>query len=481
MSRLLKKGSLVALFAVALVMLVCQAALAAAPQVFYILDASGSMWGRAGDQMKIQAARQVMEQVVPQTPAEAKIGLAAYGHRSRGDCNDVEILAMPGQISREEVLKKINAIQPKGKTPIAATLKLVAEKIGGADTETIMVLVSDGLETCDPDPCGVVKALKKSGVKFVLHVVGFGVDDKGKAQLGCLAEAGGGSYFSADDAASLLAAMQQVNKDVAKKIEQAKTTKTQAKTGLGKLHITMPAETVVSLADIKIIKAADGKLTKTAKPAADATHPLLSGDYKIVLGFANPNYKPATDVEIGQVTVNPGETAELALGGLYPNLAKGLGEAVEAVEIRKAGDSAPLAIIEAHNNDYYLFKPKPLPAGKYDFYVRNGRSPGSVLLAEGIDVAAGELAVVELDTAIKLKAPGSVKVTGWNLVPSGGQGDYARIRRRWDNDWPIFKSILVMPGTYDVMVLVDGMTDPLPAGKGVRIEKGQSLEFDTGM
>lgn len=481
MSWLLTKAPAAVLIVAALLLLLCQGAMAAPPQVFYILDASGSMWGRAGDQMKIQAARQVMEQVVPQTPSEAAIGLAAYGHRTRGDCTDVEILAMPGQISREEVLKKINAIQPKGKTPIAATLKLVADKIGGGDAETVMILVSDGLETCDPDPCGVVKALKKKGIKFVLHVVGFGVDEKGKAQLSCLAEAGGGSYFSAADAASLLAAMQQVNKDVAQKIEQAKTTKVNAKTGLGKLHITMPKDTAISLADIKIIRPKDNKVVKKAKSAADATHPLISGPYKIVLGFANTNYKPTTDVEIGQVTVNPGETTELKLGGIYPNLAKGLNEAVAAVEIRRSGASEPMLLLEPNGNDYYLFKPKPLPAGKYDFYVRNGRSPGSVLLAKDVEVSEGEMAAVDLDSAIKLKVPGSVKVMGWDLVNSGTEDVYAQIRRRWDNDWPIFKKVLVKPGIYDVMILVDGMDEPLTAGQGVKIEKGQTLEFDTGM
>ncbi len=481
MTRLLIKAPAAAAIMAALLLLLCQAALAASPQVFYILDASGSMWGRAGDQMKIQAARQVMEQVVPQTPAEAAIGLAAYGHRTRGDCADVEILAMPGQISREEVLKKINAIQPKGKTPIAATLKLVAEKIGGADAETIMVLVSDGLETCDPDPCGVVKALKKSGIKFVLHVVGFGVDDQGKAQLSCLAEAGGGKYFGADDAASLLAAMEQVNKDVAQKIEQAKTTQVKAKTGLGKLHITMPKDAAISLAEIKIIRPKDEKVVKKAESAADATHPLISGEYKIVLGFANTNYKPPTDVAIGTVTVNPGETTELKLGGIYPNLAQGLNEAVAAVEIRQSGAKEPLLLLEPGGNDYYLFKPKPLPAGKYDFYVRNGRSPGSVLLAKDVEVTEGKMAVVDLDSGIRIKPPKSVNVKGWDLVASGTEDVYAQIRRRWDNDWPIFKKVLVMPGTYDVMIHVDGMDEPLPAGQGVKIEKGQTLEFDTGM
>ena len=62
------------------------------PGIMFILDGSGSMWGPAGSQTKIEAARDVMHQVVPSLPQELTIGLTSYGHRRKGDCSDVEVL-----------------------------------------------------------------------------------------------------------------------------------------------------------------------------------------------------------------------------------------------------------------------------------------------------------------------------------------------------------------------------------------------------
>ena len=177
------------------------------PEVMFILDASGSMWGRVGGQAKIDAAKQVLAQAVLALPPEVRVGLAAYGHRRKGDCADVEILIPSGAADRRELLKKVQELSPKGKTPIAGAVKLAADALKTKENETTIVLVSDGIETCHQDPCGVVKALKQSGVKFILHVVGIGVDDKAKAQLTCLAQAGGGRYFGAYDAASLASAL----------------------------------------------------------------------------------------------------------------------------------------------------------------------------------------------------------------------------------------------------------------------------------
>jgi hypothetical protein len=62
------------------------------------------------------------------------------------------------------------------------------------------VLISDGIETCDGDPCKVAGELAAAGVQTRIHAVGFDVDDAARAQLKCIAEAGHGSYFDAANA-----------------------------------------------------------------------------------------------------------------------------------------------------------------------------------------------------------------------------------------------------------------------------------------
>lgn len=82
-----------------------------------------------------------------------------------------------------------------------------------------MVLVSDGKETCQRDPCELVRDLRAQGIHVKVHVVGFDVTQEEKQQLVCIAEAGGGRYFTAQNAQDLNAALSEVKEEVTKKVE----------------------------------------------------------------------------------------------------------------------------------------------------------------------------------------------------------------------------------------------------------------------
>jgi hypothetical protein len=448
------------------------------PEIMFILDASGSMWGKAGDQHKIDAAKQVLKKALPALPQEVKFGLVAYGHRKKGDCNDVEVLVAAGSSDRNGFLIKLTGIVPKGKTPIAHSLKMVAGQLKQKENETTIVLVSDGIETCHDDPCGVVKDLKKTGIKFVLHVVGFDVDQKGKEQLSCLAKEGGGKYFSAGDSESLTAALNAVKTEVVKKVEKAKTTKVKAKSRLGKLEIKVPKNAMISLAGLKIIRVKDSKLIKNSKKA-DGAHPLLAGKYEVVLAFANSNYKPPTDASLGQFEVKGGETTTLNLGAVVIDLAKGLEKAIYRVGLLNAQGKEYVAIL-SNNNAYYLFKPKPALAGEYQLTFTYGRSKTPVVAAEGVKVQEGKETVVTLDSGFALKK-NQAGVQRWQLMKAGQDKPYLDIERRWDNDYPLWHSFPVPPGSYDLYVTVKGMDEPLPVGEGIEVQKGQTVVYDAGL
>ncbi|MDD5724399.1 MAG: VWA domain-containing protein [Syntrophales bacterium] len=452
------------------------------PEVMFIIDASGSMWGPCDGQIKIKAARSVFAKVIPSLPQEVKVGLTAYGHNRKGDCNDVEILVPVGNESRGALMDRIMRIDPKGMTPIAASLKMVTETLKTREGETTIVLVSDGEETCNADPCGVVRALKSSGIKFILHVVGFGVDSAQKEQLACMAEAGGGRYFGADNAGSLLAALEMVKKQVADKVEKAKATEKKATTKLGKLNIKFPKTGGISLNAFKLLRTKDNKLVKSVQdPSHDSVHPLIAGDYEIIAAFANPNYRPPTEVSFGSVTITGGETTTVDLGVISFNIADSLSDIpVESVIISSAGATPPLLTLLHHGNGYYLFKSKPLPAGTYSFAVTYAKSPDPTVIAKEIRIEGGKETVITMDSGIMLHKPEGrdLNVQGWNLVPVGSDTPILQVRRRWDNDYPLWKLFAVPAGTYDLYVLVKGMDEPLPSGEGLSISKGDLLSFD---
>lgn len=177
-----------------------------------VLDASGSMWGRIGGKTKIEIAREAVASMLGSWPAQQPLGLMVYGHRSKGDCADIEMLKAPAVLDKASFQKSVNALQPKGMTPITAAVRQAAEQLKFSEQKATVILVSDGEETCQADPCALGQELEKLGVDFTAHVVGFDIDKnaKAKAQLQCLASSTGGRYLDAKDAGELSKALREV-------------------------------------------------------------------------------------------------------------------------------------------------------------------------------------------------------------------------------------------------------------------------------
>jgi hypothetical protein len=191
--------------------------------VLFILDGSGSMWGRmkeTGKEVeKIVIAKDTMSDLVQDLPKSFTLGLMVYGHRRKGDCDDIELLSPLGQSDPATIIQQIQSIKPKGKTPITKSIQLAAQQLEEIEEETTIVLVSDGKETCEGDPCEYVRTLKDMGIDFTMHVVGFDVNEEERKQLACIADAGGGRYFSAQNAMQLKEAFEEVKAEVVKKVE----------------------------------------------------------------------------------------------------------------------------------------------------------------------------------------------------------------------------------------------------------------------
>ncbi len=184
--------------------------------VMVVFDGSNSMWGQIDGTAKIEIARGVIDNLLGDWVETRSVGLMAYGHRRRGDCTDIELLVEPGQQSRQSILTQINAITPTGKTPLTDAVEQAARTLSYTDQPATVVLISDGLESCERDPCALAEALEKGGVGFTAHVVGFGLaSDEDASSLACIAENTGGQYISATNAEELGAALSTVGTAVA--------------------------------------------------------------------------------------------------------------------------------------------------------------------------------------------------------------------------------------------------------------------------
>jgi hypothetical protein len=177
-----------------------------------VLDASGSMWGQIDGVNKIVIAREVIAEVLQDLPGTLDLGLMAYGHNRRGDCSDIEMLIEPGPDTRAAIVEAVNTINPRGRTPMTDAVVAAAQALRYTENAATVILVSDGIETCEADPCAIAAELEAAGIGFTAHVIGFDVasEPEARAQMQCLAENTGGAFLTADNAEELAAALAQV-------------------------------------------------------------------------------------------------------------------------------------------------------------------------------------------------------------------------------------------------------------------------------
>ena len=171
--------------------------------ILFIYDASGSMWGELDGKTKKEIAADVLSTTVNNLAVDQPIGLIAYGHREKGDCKDVEFIIDIANNEKTKVTTAIKGINPSGKTPLAYSASLAFSALKASQTKATIILITDGIESCDGNICDVVKEARADGIDFKMHIVGFGLKAGETEQLECAAHAGNGQYYDATDASGL--------------------------------------------------------------------------------------------------------------------------------------------------------------------------------------------------------------------------------------------------------------------------------------
>ncbi len=171
--------------------------------VIFIYDASGSMWGQMDGKTKKEIAADVLTNSVKDFPEDQKIGFVAYGHRQKGDCEDVEFIVDVESGTKAAVQEAIQDINPLGRTPLAYSASLVIDKLRSTGQKATIILITDGIESCGGNICDVIRKAREVGIDFKLHIIGFGLEEGDTRQLECAAKAGGGNYYDANNAGGL--------------------------------------------------------------------------------------------------------------------------------------------------------------------------------------------------------------------------------------------------------------------------------------
>ena len=181
-------------------------------RILFILDASNSMNLKWGEQTRMESAKDILNQSIEDLKGIPKLELAlrVYGHQSmvsstNQDCNDTKLEVPFANHTAELIKEKINTIQAKGATPIARSLEAAAGDFPEEASRNFIILITDGIESCDNDPCAVATKLKEKKVKVTPFVIGIGMDLSYLEQFNCI-----GSYTEAQDKNSFKTVLEKI-------------------------------------------------------------------------------------------------------------------------------------------------------------------------------------------------------------------------------------------------------------------------------
>ena len=161
-------------------------------RILFVFDASQSMYGTWESGRKINIARNYLINIIDSLEQMDNIQMAlrVYGHQSPvppQDCNDtkLEVPFLPGNAS--QIRQKLRYLIPRGTTPIANSLELAANDFPPCkDCRNIIILITDGIEACDGDPCQASLNLQKKGIVLKPFVIGIGIDKNFEKTFECV-------------------------------------------------------------------------------------------------------------------------------------------------------------------------------------------------------------------------------------------------------------------------------------------------------
>ncbi|WP_375581159.1 VWA domain-containing protein [Marivirga tractuosa] len=167
-------------------------------RILFLFDASGSMLAPWGNELRIDAAKRVLTDLVDSLRVNDKIELALrpYGHLTPAkerNCKDTKLEIPFAPNNNDRIIDRLKYIYPKGTTPIAYSLEQSANDFPRDNNyRNIIIIITDGIESCDGNPCAVSLALQKKDIFLRPFVIGLGMEEKFASEFDCM-----GEYFNA--------------------------------------------------------------------------------------------------------------------------------------------------------------------------------------------------------------------------------------------------------------------------------------------
>lgn len=168
-------------------------------RILFLFDASGSMLAKWENSDRMSIAKSLLTHLADSLERyeNVEVALRIYGHQSgreQNDCQDTKLEVPFAPKNSKAIKRKLDHVTPRGNTPITYSLLQSANDFPDTKSRNVIILITDGLESCNGDPCAVSLALQKKRVFLRPFIIGIGIAPEYDQQLNCI-----GQYFNAAD------------------------------------------------------------------------------------------------------------------------------------------------------------------------------------------------------------------------------------------------------------------------------------------
>lgn len=166
-------------------------------RILFLFDASQSMFGSWESNTKFEIAKKLMEDIADSLHMlpNVETALRVYGHTKKfppQDCDDTRLEVPFAKANGYRLKEKLGQIKPSGTTPIARSLEECGKDFPDGQARNIIILITDGIEECDGDPCAVSAVLQKKGIFLKPFIIGMNMSADLQKQFDCV-----GTFYDA--------------------------------------------------------------------------------------------------------------------------------------------------------------------------------------------------------------------------------------------------------------------------------------------
>lgn len=142
------------------------------------LNAEMSKYGV--QQSRMYAAKKAVSSLVPKIPSDMNTGLVVLKK-----CSSAQKYRFYAPNERNKLLSEINRLTPTKGTPLGSGLSIAGQMVDGVKKPATIIVISDGEESCNANPCAIARQLAKKKPYLTINVV----DILGTGAGNCLARA----------------------------------------------------------------------------------------------------------------------------------------------------------------------------------------------------------------------------------------------------------------------------------------------------